>query len=265
MERRMRRLLLTAGTVLAAFAGGSSALAQTTPPPTTTTPVPAPTPVTPLRATLDSCQTALTTTDRSAVFSGSMPLVAKTWRMRMRFDLYSRRDSTAKWQRVEAPKWGIWHASRPRVPGFVFSKVVDGLEAPASYRAVVRFRWYDKVGALVRSAQRTTKECIEPDPRPDLRLSSLTAVAVSPSVARYSLVVRNAGLGAAGPFGVLLVVGDRRTPISIAGLAGGQQRLVTIDAPSCLAAGKLTIQLDPANVVDEVAGRNVPIVRVCPL
>src|SRR6476620_5837644 len=111
----MRRLALTAGTVLAALVGGAPAHAQTS-----TTPSPAPVPATPLRATLDSCQTALTAVDRSAVFSGSMPLVAGAWRMRMRFDLYTRRGSTAKWQQVTAPKWGIWHASRRRVPGFVF-------------------------------------------------------------------------------------------------------------------------------------------------
>jgi hypothetical protein len=258
----MRRLLLTAGIALAALAGGSSAAAQTTP----TTPAPTPIPATPLRATLDSCQTALTATDRSAVFSGSMPPVARTWRMRMRFDLYSRRGSAAKWQRLAAPKWGVWHASRARVPGFVFTKVVDGLDAPASYRALVRFRWYDKQGEIVRTAHRTTPACVQPDPRPDLRLSSLTAIAVSSSVARYTVVVRNAGLGVAGPFGIVLTIGDRRTPISIgAGLTSGQQRAVTIDAPSCLVAGKLTILLDSADTVDEAGGRDAPIARACPL
>lgn len=258
----MRRLVLTAGIVVAALGGGSSARAATTP----TTPAPVPSPATPLRATLDSCLTALTPDGRSAVFSGSMPPVAGTWRMRMRFDLYSRRSSSARWQRVAAPKWSVWHASRPRVPGFVFTKVVDGLGAPASYRAVVRFRWYDKQGEIVRSTQRTTAVCLEPDPRPSLRLSSITAVAVGPGVARYTLVIRNAGLAAAGPFDAVLTIGERRQPISIgAGLAGGLQREVTIDAPSCATAGKVSVLFDPEDAAGEKPRRYPAIVRPCPL
>lgn len=262
----MPRLALIAGLVLAALVGGARAHAATTttPPTTTTTPsTPAPAP---LRATLDSCQVAPVATTRSAVFSGSMPSVARTWRMRIRFDLYTRRPSTSKWQRVTAPKWGVWHVSRPRVPGFVFTKVVDGLDAPAVYRAVVQFRWYDKQARLLRATQRTTPTCVQPDPRPDLRLGSVTAVAVGPGTARYTIVVRNAGLTNAGPFGLVLAIGDKRVPVAIsAGLATAQQRMITFDAPSCTANGKLWVLLDPENAVDEAGGRDEPVARLCPL
>lgn len=264
----MPRLALIAGLVLAALVGGAPAHAvTTTTPPTTTptTPAPAPAPLA-LRATLDSCQVTAVATNRSAVFSGSMPSIAKTWRMRMRFDLYTRRPSSSKWKRVTAAKWGVWHVSRPRVPGFVFTKVVDGLDAPAVYRAIVQFRWYDKQARLLRATQRMTPTCVQPDSRPDLRLGSVTAIATGASTARYTIVVRNAGLTNAGPFGLVLAVGDKRVAVAIsAGLAIGQQRMVTVDAPSCTATGKLSVLLDPENAVDEAGGRDVPVTRVCPL
>jgi hypothetical protein len=258
----MRRLIVIAGTALLVLAAAVVADAQTT----VTTPTVPVVPATPLRASLDSCQTALVAGDRSAVFSGSMPPVARTRRMRMRFDLYVKRGSTTKWRRVRTPKWGIWHVSRPRVPGFVFTKVVDGLAAPASYRATVRFRWYDKHRQLIRSAKRTTAPCLEPDPRPDLRLSSLAAMPLSSGNARYTLVVANAGLGVAGPFGIVLAIGDRRVPIAnVAGLAAGQQRAVTLDAPSCTSADKISILLDPDGTVDQAGGRDATVMRRCPL
>ena len=258
----MRRLVVTAATVLLALAAAAAAQAQST----VTTPSAPTQPATPLRASLDACQPALTATDRSAVFSGSMPSVAGTRRMRMRFDLYVKRDATMAWRRVTAPRWGIWHVSRSRVPGFVFTKVVDGLDAPASYRAVVRFRWYGQHEQLIRSARRTSATCVEPDPRPDLRLSSITALPLGSGSARYTLVVANAGLDVAGAFRIVLAIGDRRVPISIAaGLAAGQQRVAAIEAPSCVGVGKVSVLLDPEGVIDQAGGRDAAVVRPCPL
>ena len=186
--------------------------------------------------------------------------------MRMRFDLYARRSATARWTRVAAQKWGVWQLSRPRVPGFVFTKVVDGLGAPAAYRAVVRFRWYDRQARLLRATARTTEPCTQPDPRADVRLGAVTAIAVDANVARYTLVVRNAGLADAGPFRLIVAIGDKRVPVAIdVGLAAGQQRMVTVEAPSCLAAGKLSVLIDPDDAVDEAGGRDVPLTRACPL
>jgi hypothetical protein len=64
----------------------------------------------------------------------------------------------------------------------------------------------------------------------------------------------------------VLAIGDRRVPISIsAGLAASAQRAVTIEAPSCAAIGKVAVLVDSAEAVDEAGGRDLPVVRLCPL
>lgn len=118
----------------------------------------------PLAATLEECQTGASPSERIAVFTGSMPAVAGTERMAMRFDLQRRTSHRPRWRRVRrAPGFGAWERSLPNRAGFVFHKRVDGLRVPAAYRAVVRFRWYAADGAVQRRAQRRTRSCRQPD------------------------------------------------------------------------------------------------------
>src|SRR5258707_1027002 len=135
----MRRFALI-GAVLA-LAGGGAAFAQDQQPGTRP----------PLKATLETCQTGIAPTDRYAVFTGSMPSAKGVAAMAMRFDLFERTPGAA-FQHVTLPKWGVWeHTSKAGVPGFIFTKRVDQLAAPAAFRAAVSFRWYDKNGKLLRS------------------------------------------------------------------------------------------------------------------
>ena len=76
-----------------------------------------------------------------------MPAMAGTKRMWMRFDLLQRTPGQAEYEPVQGcPQWGVWQRSQPGRDGFIYTKSVQGLRAPGSYRARVRFRWYDAAG-----------------------------------------------------------------------------------------------------------------------
>jgi CARDB len=218
-----------------------------------------------LRASLVTCQTGLEPADRYAIFSASMPASGQATHMWLRFDLYVRKPGHRAWHHLDVPKWGVWQKSNPGVPGLVAAKRVDELAPPASYRAFVRFRWYDDTG-IVRSERRLTRACPQPDPRPDLVLAAVTATPSGAETARYAVVVRNAGRGAAGPFTLVLSTADGEQPAApVEGLAAGDGRLVTIEAPRCTPGETIRIALDPENMVDEVHEAVGPVVRPCPL
>ena len=124
-------------------------------------PVPAPAPVPaaapavapPLAARLERCER-----DRAA-FVGSMPALAGTERMEMRFELQARERGDG-WRHLAAPTFDEWERSAPRRSGFVYAKRVHGLEAETRYRALVRFRWLDADGVVQRRARRVTPACL---------------------------------------------------------------------------------------------------------
>jgi hypothetical protein len=243
----MRRLVVIIA--LLALAGGTAALAQDQPGAKP-----------PLKATLETCQAGAAPTDRYAVFTGSMPTQPNTASMAMRFDLFERTPGT-DFQHVALPKWGIWErTTKAGVPGFIFTKRVDQLAAPAAYRAVVSFRWYDAKGKVLRSAQRTSATCRQPDPRPDLHIRR-----VSFDNGKAHVVVRNRGRGAAGPFDVTAAIGDG-TAITrnVAGLPQGAQATVTFPAGRCAAGDSVEITVDPAGAVDEADETDNTATVACP-
>jgi hypothetical protein len=131
------------------LAPASAAAAQDRPPP---------------QARLISCTTGDTAGQRTAAFMASMPAIDGSTRMAVRFDLFERRAGDAEFRRVRLPAWGRWERSDPDRTGFIYTKRVRGLRAPAAYRARVRFRWYGPDGRLVRRATRLTPVCREPAP-----------------------------------------------------------------------------------------------------
>ena len=83
---------------------------------------------------------------------------------------------------------------------YTYDKTVQGLLAPASYRAVVHFRWRDARGKLIRSERAVSGICRQPDSRPDLVIRNVKA-----DPAGYVAVVFNRGREAAGAFDVRFV------------------------------------------------------------
>jgi hypothetical protein len=223
----------------------------------------------PLRVRLAACRSGAASADRTATFVGSMPAVKGTKRMWMRFDLLARVPPQTGFEKIRAPKLGVWQKSVPgRVSsGFVFTQRVQGLTAPGSFRAQVRFRWYGVRGTLLRSATRTSATCRQPDQRADLRAGTVDAVGtLVPGEASYELEVRNAGHTAAGPFDVVLTVAGAEQPPErvLGGLAPGASHTVTFLAPRCAPGSLLRFELDAEDEVDESAKLDDVVERDCP-
>jgi hypothetical protein len=215
----------------------------------------------PLRAELADCQTGAAPAERFAVFTGSMPALKGTAWMSMRFDLYQRRPGARGFARIALPHWGTWErTTQAGVPGFVFTKRVEQLAAPARYRALVRFRWYGADGRLQRRAARLSPVCAQPDPRPDLRVGTVSASADG----HYLVVVRNAGRGAAGPFALDVAVDGVVASTTVSGLAPGTSQTVAVGGNRCRPGGQVRVVVDPAHAVDEADERNDAVSRPCP-
>jgi CARDB protein len=223
----------------------------------------------PLRVKLATCQSGPAAADRTATFVGSMPSVAGTKRMWMRFDLFARIAPATDFAAVKAPKLGVWQKSAPgrASSGFVFTQRVQGLTAPGSFKAQVRFRWYGKGGKLLRSTTRTSATCKQPDQRADLRAGTLDAVR-GPGIdqATYQLEVTNDGHTAAGPFDVVLTVAGAEQPAQrvAEGLAPAGSRTVTFVAPRCAPGSTLRFELDAEDEVEESGELDDVVERACP-
>jgi hypothetical protein len=216
----------------------------------------------PLSAALETCATSPLPAERVASFVGSMPAIAGAERMQMRFDLQRRQPDEKLWHSLlGVPGFGVWESALPGRAGFVFHKRVDGLQVPASYRAVVRFRWYRADGTVARRARKRTAVCSQPDLRPDLAAGALRAVLdARPALAVYTLVVRNDGRSAAGPFAVRVA----GVASEVAGLGAGEQIVLTIIAPACAPAVPVSAVVDVDRRIDEANERNA-LRRACPL
>ena len=126
-----------------------------------------------LAATLLTCSSGATAPERSLTVSGTMPSVATTHRMWMRFELYEKLPGEATtFKRVKLPAWNTWVKSEEGVSGLVFQRTVDSLVAPANYKVVVRFRWYNAAGKRTKSKTKTSKVCHQ------------TAITIDPSPAQ---------------------------------------------------------------------------------
>lgn len=212
-----------------------------------------------LKAALATCETGATAVERFAVFKASMPRVKRAERMELRFDLLQRRPGDDDFVRLAVPKFGVWERAEPRVSAFLVAKRVNALAAPATYRVLVRFRWFAADGSVLRRSERRSKVCRQPDPRPDLVFDSVSAQETDdPQQARYAVVVRNAGRGdMTSSAGVSLTIGERRFPTrTLSLLASGETDTVSFLAPRCNDATPLELSLDPAGVVEEAGERN---------
>jgi hypothetical protein len=245
------------GVVAAAclFTGVGVAVAQT--------PAPPPQPVLPpLSAQIETCQTSPLPARRIASFVGSMPAIDGAVRMQMRFELQRRRPYERRWRPLRGVQgFGVWETAMADRAGFVFHKRVDGLRVPASYRARVRFRWSRSDGAVVRRAHRTTPACGQPDLRPDLAPGRLRAVLdARPAFAVYTLVVRNEGRSAAGPFTVRIA----GAASEVAELAAGSEVEVPVVAVACAPGSTVLAIVDSDHRIAESDERN-GLRRGCPL
>jgi hypothetical protein len=154
---------------------------------------------------------------------------------------------------VSADGFGTGITARPGVDRYAYDKTVDQLLAPASYRAVVAFRWRDASGRTIRRAHVRSRSCRQPDPRPNLSAATLSVEpAAAPGRRRYTAAIADTGRGPAGPFEVDFTrEGTLLGAVQVAALDAGRQRTVTIPAPACTPGEQIAVVVDATHVVDE--------------
>jgi hypothetical protein len=76
--------------------------------------------------------------------------------------LLERVSSEAQYRSVNASGLGAWRGSAPSVKTYTYIKQVTNLSAPAFYRGVVRFRWLNAKGHLIKAQEMRTPRCEQP-------------------------------------------------------------------------------------------------------
>jgi len=219
------------------------------------------------KAVLADCEraTAGDTAARAAVFEGQMRAVRGAARMQMRFTLQARTPDMSRWASVAAPGFGTWVSSQSGTSRYVYTKRVEGLLAPASYRVQLRFRWLSASGRRLASARRNSAACRQPDPRPNLVVSSL---AVRPTVRagryRYVAFVRNTGRSAAEESELRVAVGGAELPFApVIALEPGEGVEVAVEGPACAEGAPVDADADAGDAVDERDEADNRFTRLC--
>jgi len=125
-------------------------------------------------ATLQQCLTADAQGERSAMFSGEMTAIPGSVHMAMRIDVEAQLSGEALFHSVTAPGLGVWRTADPGVRTYRYVNQVTNLSAPAFYRAVVRFRWLNAKGHVIKLVERQTPRCVQPvtPPTPPVTVTS---------------------------------------------------------------------------------------------
>ena len=213
-----------------------------------------------------SCVRGTTDEGGAAVFEARMRSLRGAARMQLRFNLQARTPDRAKYATITAPGFGSWVSASPGTSRYVYTKRVENLLAPASYRVKLRFRWLDSSGNVLERARLYSAACRQPDPRPDLAVRSLGIQQGStPARRRYVAFVRNTGRSAAAPSSLeLSVAGTLLGSVPVAGLAPGEGTLVSIEGPACAAGDELVAEADADEAVDESDEEDNRFIRTCP-
>jgi CARDB protein len=220
------------------------------------------------KAVLVGCErsAAEDTAARAAVFEGQMRTLRGAARMQMRFTLQARTPDTLRWSTVSAPGFGAWFSSGTGTSRYVYTKRVEGLLAPASYRVQLRFRWLSADGRTLASTRRNSRTCRQPDPRPNLVVSSLTVRrAAAPGRYRYVAFVQNTGRSAAEQSMLRVAFGGAVLPLApVAALEPGEGIEVAVEGPACTAEQPVDADADAGEAVDERDEADNRFTRLCP-
>ena len=192
---------------------------------------------------VSKCKTGPRAGDRFATFKATIRSVSGTAHMAVRFKLLARTagsgsgpgSGSGSSQSVAGSKFAVWHRSHSGVARYVYSQTVKRLKPGTAYRMRVKFRWYDADGNVIKQATRVSPACVQDGPRPNLRVSAVSAFpGPAPGTAIYAVSVANPGGGPADSFTIALFVdgalADSRT---IDGLEPGESATIDLNGPSC--------------------------------
>jgi hypothetical protein len=207
------------------------------------------------KATLVSCDREA----REAVFEGRVLTVKRAARMQLRFTLQALTPDDTRWRKIDADGFATWITVPPAFAKYSYDKTVEDLLAPASYRAVVDFRWRDRRGRTMRTEKAISPVCRQPDARPDLLVRS-----VKVENGEYVAVIFNRGREAADAFAVdFLADGTPLGTVEVVGLAPQTTVTVMLPGPPCAAGTEVEAVADPRSEVDEADEENDSLGVLC--
>lgn len=122
---------------------------------------PAPT----LTADVEQCVTAPTQADRSVTFTGQMETVAGAHRMAIEIVVQEHTLEEEGFHTLTTAGLGSWQRSEAGVKIYKVRQAVTDLPAPAVFRAIVRYRWLNEKGEVIRRDERHTPICKQPGER----------------------------------------------------------------------------------------------------
>jgi len=235
----------------------------------------------PPRAALQGfgCQRAPDPAGRAVSVDAVMRPLPGTEKLQMRFTLLERAGGAATLQTVvRAGDLDVWispkDATLGQLPGDVWelNKSVSDLDAPATYRFRVAFRWIGAHDHVIGTAARLSRRCHQLEPRPDLLVKSIS---VSPIVGKplknlYVAVIANQGATGAGPFEVVFTPGDapgddfapKTHTVQFLGAHG--TRAETFVGPECDAASPPAVTVDATDQVGDDNGADNTLTAACP-
>ncbi len=226
-------------------------------------------------ARLASCHRAPTIDQRVASVATWMRPIPNGRHLAVRVDLWERSRGQRWTLRTDVPGLGAWVTPSDAGVGsragdvFKYRQAVGRLEVPAAYRFHVTFRWLDADGNVVRSTERTTATCRQPDLRPDLVPRDVRALPADGGLVRYVVRVGNEGRGPVARAVVAATLpGDSAPGLHtrvVRALAPGATSVIRFTGPGCPAGGQpASFVADPPDLVEEAGETNNGLTAVCP-
>jgi archaellum component FlaG (FlaF/FlaG flagellin family) len=154
--------------------------------------------------------------------------------MAMRFELLEHRAGHPT-EQIRDKKLNAWHRSDRDVVKYGFAQTVKQLSPGGSYRARVRFRWYDESGNVIQRAKRVSAACKQTGGLPNLVVTAVSfSEGKTSGTTDYTVSIGNTGEGAAENFKVTLIVDgavvDQR---KVDRLDAGDSQSIELNGPNC--------------------------------
>jgi hypothetical protein len=118
-----------------------------------------------ISATVEQCVTAATQAGRSVTFAGQMETVAGAHAMAIQIVVQERLPAEEGFHALTTGGLSGWQHSEAGVSIYKVRQAVTDLPAPATFRAIVHYRWLDERGKVIRRETRRTPICRQPPER----------------------------------------------------------------------------------------------------
>ena len=216
------------------------------------------------------CQTALDPPTRGISIQAVMRPLTGTAKMQMRFDLQRQTSAGAPFRLVRGRLLGSWISPQDPTLGqrpgdvWIVNHPVVALDAPATYRFRVAFRWTGSNGQSLGNAVQSSPNCRQPELRADLLVRSVSVTPLASGQDAYDAVIANRGKTAAGPVEVDLAGAGPSQAATVGSVAPKSTARHRFVAPACTPGSSITVTVDPSHTIDESTFSNNALTVTCP-